>query len=628
MNSWTVLTGAISGLVGISYLGIKLWAPWVFSDLQYILDVVRGCVIPMMSDIKRGKLIISHFEDTVKKHPQKTMLVFEKSSFTYSEGNARANRIAHAAQGLGLKRGDVVAIVLANEPDFIWTVLGLQKIGVQIALINFNLKNESLTHVIRIVGPKMIFVSRDRDIQQAVSEVQSELSEIPIYHFGETDNPNFIPLDPLVQGSSDENLSGDVRKEIKMRDNCFYIYTSGTTGLPKAAYIPHEKLTKSAWSLAVLKFASDDIVYTALPMYHSSASLIVLGNVLRTGATLVLRKKFSASRMIQDCRENRVTVLHYVGEIFRYVAATPPTSSDADHCIRCAFGNGLRKDVWKVMLERFKLPRIYEFYAATEMPVGLINISNKLGAVGRMSPLLKLSLPCEFVLYDQENEDVVRSEDGLCVIAPLDKPGLLLLKVDEKRRMTFEGYKGKESERQNKFVYNVVRAGDCYINTGDSFTRDKDYFVYFADRLGDTFRWKGENVSTTEVAGILMELDMLADACVYGVHIKGNEGKAGMAAVSLREPPGDLSMSMDQLKAIAHICEMQLPPYARPRFIRVVEEFVYTSTFKQSKLKLKQEGYSLTAIASPVYYLDCKHNTYREMTQDIEEKINTGLIKM
>lgn len=125
MNSWTVLTGAISGLVGISYLGIKLWAPWVFSDLQYILDVVRGCVIPMMSDIKRGKLIISRFEDTVKKHPQKTMLVFEKSSFTYSEGNARANRIAHAAQGLGLKRGDVVAIVLANEPDFIWTVLGM-----------------------------------------------------------------------------------------------------------------------------------------------------------------------------------------------------------------------------------------------------------------------------------------------------------------------------------------------------------------------------------------------------------------------------------------------------------------------------------------------------------------------
>lgn len=627
---WTVVAGAITGLFGASYLGIKFWAPWIVYDLKYIWTVMVYSVLPMITDIKKRKLFINRFEETVKRCPQKTMLIFEKSSFSYSEVNARANKIAHGALGLGLKRGDVVAIVLANEPDFIWTVLGLQKIGVQMAFINFNLRNESLVHVIKVADPKMVFISKEKDIQNPVSDIKSELSGIPVYHFGEADDPDFKPLDGVIEQSSDQNVSGDIRKEIKMRDNCCYVYTSGTTGLPKAAYIPYEKVVKACWSMAALNLSEDDIIYTSLPLYHSAALLLALGNVIRTGATLVLKKKFSASQFIRDCREHRVTVVHYVGEILRYVTATPPSSSDSDHCIRCAFGNGLRRDVWKVMSERFKIPQIYEFYAATEMPVGLVNVSNKLGAVGRMSPLLKLTVQSEFVLYDQENEDVVRNKDGLCVLAPLDTPGLLLLKLNEKRRMTFEGYKGKESERKKKLVYDVIVPGDCYINTGDAFTRDKDYFVYFADRLGDTFRWKGENVSTTEVANILVELDILTDACVYGVEIPDNEGKAGMAAINLKQSfkTDDLSLTQEKLTAIAQISGKHLPPYARPRFLRVVKEFEYTSTFKQSKLKLKQDGYDLTKVASPVYYLNCKENTYNKMTPEIEKQINSGIIKM
>lgn len=629
-NMWTMVAGAITGLFGASYLGIKFWAPWIVYDLKYIWTVVISSVIPMVSDIKKRKLAIDRFEETAKRYPEKTMLIFEKSTFSYSEGNARANKIAHAALSLGLKRGDVVAIVLANEPDFIWTILGLQKVGVQMAFINFNLRNESLVHVIKVAEPQIIFVSREKDIQNPVSEIKSELSGIPVYHFGEADDPDFKPLDHKIEISSDQNVPEDTRKQIKMRDNCCYVYTSGTTGLPKAAYIPYEKIVKASWAMAALGISMDDTLYTSLPLYHSAASLLAMGNVLRTGATLVLKKKFSASQFIRDCREHRVTVVHYVGEIFRYVAATPPSSSDTDHCIRCAFGNGLRRDVWKVMSERFKIPYIYEFYAATEMPVGLVNISNKLGAVGRMSPLLKLTVPSEFVLYDQENEDVVRNKDGLCVLAPLDSPGLLLLKLNEKRRMTFEGYKGKESERKKKLVYDVIVPGDCYINTGDAFTRDTDYFVYFSDRLGDTFRWKGENVSTTEVGNILVELDFLTDACVYGVQIADNEGKAGMAALSLKQPfkTDHLGLSQDHLKAIAKISEKHLPPYARPRFLRVVKEFEYTSTFKQSKLKLKQEGYDLAKVASPLYYLNCKDNTYNAMSKEIQEKINSGVIKM
>ncbi|XP_034324906.1 long-chain fatty acid transport protein 6 isoform X2 [Magallana gigas] len=627
---WTVIAGAITGLFGASYLGIKFWAPWVVYDLKYIWTVMISSVLPMLSDIKKRKLPIDRFQETVKRDPQKTMLIVEKSSFSYGEGNARANKIAHSALSLGLKRGDVVAIILANEPDFIWTILGLQKVGVQMAFINFNLRNESLVHVIKVAEPKMIFVSREKDIQNPVSDIKNELAGIPIYHFGEADDPDFKPLDGVIEESSDQDVSEEFRKEIKMIDNCCYVYTSGTTGLPKAAYIPYEKVVKASWALAALNISKDDIIYTSLPLYHSAASLLTVENVIRTGATVVLKKKFSASQFIRDCRDHRVTVVHYVGEILRYVAATPPSSSDSDHCIRCAFGNGLRRDVWKIMSDRFKIPHIYEFYAATEMPVGMVNISNKLGAVGRMSPLLKMTLPSEFVLYDQATEDVVRNKDGLCVLAPLDTPGLLLLKLNERRRMTFEGYKGKESERKKKLVHDVIVPGDCYINTGDAFTRDKDYFVYFADRLGDTFRWKGENVSTTEVANILVELDILTDACVYGVEIPDNEGKAGMAAVSLKHSlkTDDLSLTQEQIKAIAQISEKHLPSYARPRFLRVVKEFEYTSTFKQSKLRLKQEGYDLNKVASPVYYLNCKENTYKEMTPEIEKQINSGVIKM
>ncbi|XP_061172965.1 long-chain fatty acid transport protein 2-like [Saccostrea echinata] len=627
-NMWTILAGAITGLVGATYLGIKYWSPWIKYDLQFFWTVIFNYLIPMSKDIKRGRLPINRFEETVKKHRDKTMLVYDNKTFTYNEGNARSNKFANAALSLGLERGDVVAIVLANEPDFIWTFLGLQKIGVQMAFINFNLRNESLVHVIKVAEPKMIFISRDTDLQNPVSEILQELHGIPVYHFGESRDSNFIPMDSIIERSSNENVGEDIRKCIRMKDNSLYIYTSGTTGLPKAAYIPNEKLVKGAWSMAIQNLCQDDIVYTALPLYHSSASLIALGNVLRTGATLVLKKKFSASRFISDCREHNVTVVHYVGELLRYVAATPPSSSDTNHCIRCAFGNGLRKDVWKIMLERFKIPHIYEFYAATEMPVGLANINNIVGAVGRMSPLLKFSLPCEFVLYDKENEDVLRNKNGLCVLAPLESSGLLLIKLDERRRLTFEGYKGKESERKKKLVFNVIRHGDCYINTGDAFTRDKDYFVYFSDRLGDTFRWKGENVSTTEVANILMELELVSDICVYGVRIGENEGKAGMAALTLQTQPENLSLKVEQLNSIAEHCVKQLPAYARPRFIRVVKEFIYTSTFKQSKLKLKEEGYDLNKVTSPVYFLDCKENNYKQMTPEIQKDIDSGKIKM
>ncbi|XP_048735133.1 long-chain fatty acid transport protein 2-like isoform X2 [Ostrea edulis] len=627
-NMWTIVMGALAGLLGASYLGIKYWMPWLIYDLQFLWVILNGYLIPMTSDIKNRKLTIDRVEETVQRYPNKPMLVYGNTTFTYSECNAFANKVASTALSLGLKRGDVVAIILANEPDFVWTMIGLQKIGVQMAFINYNLRNESLVHVIKIAEPKMIFVSREKEIQRPVTDIHQALTGIPVYHFGEADDPNFLPLDPILEKSSEQNVGEDIRKQIRMTDNSLYIYTSGTTGLPKAAYIPTEKIVKAAWSMASLNLSSDDIVYTALPLYHSSASLLALGNVLRTGATMVLKKKFSASNFIKDCRENKVTVVHYVGELFRYVSATPPNSSDTDHCIRCAFGNGLRIDVWKIMLERFKIPHIYEFYAATEMPVGLANISNTVGSVGRMSPLLKLTLPCEFVLYDEENENVVRTKEGLCMLAPLESPGLLLIKLDEKRRMTFEGYKGKESERKKKLVYNVLRQGDCYINTGDALTRDKNYFVYFADRLGDTFRWKGENVSTTEVANIFMELDILSDVCVYGVRIGDNEGKGGMAAISLKNQPEDLSLNTEQLLNIAQHCKKHLPSYARPRFIRVVKEFIYTSTFKQSKLKLKEEGYNLAEVASPVYYLDCKENTYTEMTPDVERDITSGTVKM
>ncbi|KAK3095057.1 hypothetical protein FSP39_009767 [Pinctada imbricata] len=342
---------------------------------------------------------------------------------------------------------------------------------------------------------------------------------------------------------------------------------------------------------------------------------------------MVLKKKFSASQFLDDCRKYDVTVIHYVGELCRYLVSRPPRDNDRDHKIKLAYGNGLRKDVWKELNTRFNIPNVTEFYGATEMPVGFINLTNKFGACGRLSPLLKMLVPVDLVKYDMEEQDLVRNEKGFAVRAKVGEPGLLIIKLTNVKGITFEGYKGRTEENQKKIFHDVFKKGDQFINTGDLFTVDKDYDMFFSDRIGDTFRWKGENVSTTEVSNILVELDFIMDACVFGVLIPGCEGRAGMVALSLKSQ-GETTLTTHQLATIIDHCKNNLGVYAWPRFLRIQKELEITSTYKQRKMALVTEGFDPDKVKSTVYYLDCKTQTYKQIDKATYAEICSGKIAM
>ncbi|ELU08551.1 hypothetical protein CAPTEDRAFT_63948, partial [Capitella teleta] len=353
------------------------------------------------------------------------------------------------------------------------------------------------------------------ELIHAVQNIQSELNQkgVTIFLQGTSSAEcpqGFKSFSDLADRSPSDNVSKSYRKLVGPRDPICYIFTSGTTGLPKAATVSQDKALKASLLMMGIDLKSSDVIYTPLPLYHSAAGLIALGNTVVAGATLVLRKKFSATHFWEDCRVNNVTVIQYIGELCRYLIARPESPSDSQHIVRAAMGNGLRLDVWKEFQRRFKIPRICEFYAATEGNAGFINVHNKMGSVGRMSPAMRRLYPCKFVRYDVAQDDVVRDLNGLCIEVKSGEPGLMVVQI--KKDFEFDGYKGNKELSEKKYIRDVSCKGDVYFNSGDLLTQDEDYNVYFTDRIGDTFRWKGENVSTIEVSNVMADPDWIEDA--------------------------------------------------------------------------------------------------------------------
>ncbi|KAL8615939.1 hypothetical protein ACOMHN_034615 [Nucella lapillus] len=370
--------------------------------------------------------------------------------------------------------------------------------------------------------------------------------------------------------------------------------------------------------MLVLDIGKDDIMYTCLPLYHSAGGGLGLFRVLSSGCTMVLRNKFSASHFWADCRKHRVTVIQYIGEIFRYILAQPPSELDSVHTVRGAVGNGLRKDIFEEVQRRYKIPRILEFYGATEGVSALMNISNVPGAIGRISPFLSLLDPDHKVLvkYDLATAIPLRDNNGRVMQIKPGEAGLFLSKVPDIVLSTdrpFSVYKSSQDATEKKLVRGAFKEGDMYFNYGDVLYLDSDYFVYFHDRIGDTFRWKGENVSTTDVANTLTRLDFIMDANVYGVTVPGHDGRAGMAALSLNDRE---TLTPEQRKEIFDLCHADLPVYARPLFLRVLHEDLLTGTFKQRKVELRDEGYDLAKVKDELYILDPKAATFSPLTSD------------
>ncbi|NWH20501.1 S27A2 synthetase, partial [Grus americana] len=342
----------------------------------------------------------------------------------------------------------------------------------------------------------------------------------------------------------------------------------------------------------------DDIIYTTLPLYHSAGLLIGLGGCFEVGATCVLRAKFSASQFWDDCRRYNISVIQYVGELMRYLCNTPKRDNDREHGVRLALGNGLRAEVWKDFLQRFGPISIWEFYGATEGNAGFINYTGKIGAVGRANMFLKSFAPFELIKYNVEDDEPVRDEQGLCIRVRPGETGLLVIKIT--KNTPFHGYAGDSQKTEKKVLRDVLVKGDAFFNSGDLLMIDHERFVYFQDRVGDTFRWKGENVATTEVEATLAMVNFIQEVNVYGVSVPGCEGRCGMAAIRLK--PG----ASFEGKDLYAFTGDTLPSYAAPRFVRIQDALEITGTFKQCKGNLVKEGFDLNVIKDPLFFRDDK----------------------
>uniref|UniRef100_A0A673YSY4 long-chain-fatty-acid--CoA ligase n=1 Tax=Salmo trutta TaxID=8032 RepID=A0A673YSY4_SALTR len=611
------------GLAVLPFLLKTLFDPYFGQDCSYIFKAIKlGIRLQIYKKKNPFYSILDCFLDTVKKQPNKTFLHFEGTSHSYIEVDKQSNKVARALNThANVKEGDTVALFMGNEPSYAWIWLGLAKLGCATALLNFNIRSKSLLHCFSCCGARVIIAAAE--LKGAVEEVLPTLKQqgISVYLLSEECSVEGInPLSEHIAQASDTPLSADFRANITSKSPALYIYTSGTTGLPKAALVTQERVWAASFIQAVSGVTSEDVFYINLPLYHSAGFLIGLTGAIERGITVVLRTKFSASQFWEDCRKHNVTVMQYIGETMRYLCNTPMKDNEKDHKVRIAIGNGARSDIWREFLNRFGDIAVRELYAATEGNIGFINYTSKIGVVGRVNFLHRRMFPYTLIKFDIEKEEPVRNSKGLCIQATKGEAGLLVGKIT--KRSPFVGYAGNDQQTEKKRLRDVLQKGDLYFNTGDLLRIDEQNFVQFQDRVGDTFRWKGENVATTEVADILTMVDCIEEANVYGVKVEGHEGRIGMAAVKVEE-----GKEFDGASTFSQVASY-LPAYARPRFIRIQSSFEMTGTFKMKKVTLVEEGFNPAAVQDPLYFLDPAKKTYVPLTEEIYSSINTREIKL
>ncbi|KAF4095279.1 hypothetical protein G5714_024357 [Onychostoma macrolepis] len=504
---------------------------------------------------------------------------------------------------------------------FLWIWLALAKIGCSVALLNHNIRSKSLLHCFTCCGASVLIAGAE--LQDAVEEVLPALREQGISVYILTDHVTTEGMESLtdkIAQASDEPVPADLRANVTFSSPAVYIYTSGTTGLPKAAVIAQRRLWAMAFFLSICGVKSDDVVYICLPLYHSAGFAVGFCGAVERGATVVVKSKFSSSQFWDDCRKYNVTVIQYIGETMRYLCNTPKRVSDQVHNVRMAIGNGIRPEVWRTFISRFGNVDIKEFYGSTEGTLGFLNYAGKTGAVGRVNFFHKKLYPYALVKFDQEQEEPVRNKEGFCIEVAKGETGLLVSKITQKAQ--FAGYARDPKQTEKKKLYNVFEKGDVYFNSGDLFRTDHENFIYFQDRVGDTFRWKGENVSTNEVSDILTMATSLEEANVYGVTVQGYEGRTGMATITLKK---DHQFEPDAI--FSHVTAY-LPSYARPRFIRIQDCLAVTYTFKQLKGKLVEEGFNPAVITDPLFVLDETVKSYRPLTRDTYQSILDGHFRL
>ena len=558
-------------------------------------------------------------DEIAAKQPDAPALIGDAEAFSFGELAACQNRYARWVLAQNIAPGDRIGLMMPNRAEYLAAWLGLTRIGAVVALLNTNLRGASLAHCAEVADMRGVIVASElRDAYESAGPYLSRPLDLWIRGSG-----GILDEQLEAEGLSGAPLRQDESPEVGLSDPALLIYTSGTTGLPKAAHVSHHRIMMwSEWFAGLMDVQPHDRMYDCLPLYHSIGGVVATGSLLVAGGSVVVRERCSVRRFWDDVVENRCTLFQYIGELCRYLLQAQPHPLERAHGLRLCAGNGLRADVWQPFQERFGIPRILEFYAATEGTVSLYNVEGKVGAVGRVPPFMAHRSPAAIVKFDPDSATPLRGQDGLCLRAARDEVGELIGRLASgpaPSAQRFEGYTdAADSER--KVLRDVFEPGDAWLRTGDLMRQDEQGFFHFVDRAGDTFRWKGENVSTLEVAEALCRAPGIEDAVVFGVAVPGMEGRAGMAALRI-------AADFDPKTLHAELTG-RLPPYARPVFLRIRDALELTDTFKQKKSALAEEGFDLSRVAEALFVQDPEQGAYVPLSPGILERITAGRMRL
>jgi fatty-acyl-CoA synthase len=564
------------------------------------------------------RLLPAIIDEVAARQGDTPALLSDRETLTYRALAARINRYARWALAQGVGKGDTICLMMPNRPDYMAAWLGITRVGGVVALINTNLTGRALAHCIDIVAPRHVIVAAE--LIEAFTAARPCLAARPGVWTHDVDAADSRRIDRDLVRYADGPLTIAEQRPVTIDDKALYIYTSGTTGLPKAANVSHARvLTWSCWFAGMMGTGPGDRMYDCLPMYHSVGGVVATGALLVSGGSVAIREEFSARQFWDDVARFDCTLVQYIGELARYLVNAPPHPREATHRLRLACGNGLRADVWEAFQQRFAIPRILEFYAATEGNLSLYNVDGKVGAIGKVPSFLAHRFPAAIIRVDRERGEPVRDAQGFCIRCAAEAPGEAIGRIErENPGARFDGYTDAQAS-EKKILRDVFKPGDAWFRTGDLMRKDAQGYFHFVDRIGDTFRWKGENVSTAEVAAVIARCPGVLDATVYGVAVPGADGKAGMAALVT----GD---GFDLAALYRHLeC---LPVYARPVFVRIRQELETTATFKHQKGELVREGYDPAMTAEAIYVSNAGSRGYVRMDAELFERIQAAQTRL
>jgi fatty-acyl-CoA synthase len=588
-------------------------------EVSYLSGLLRMLRSVKDVDAESNHLVADELEKRVDQYGSNTAFIEDDREWTYDEFETYANKVAGWARAQGLKTNDTVAVFVRNRLEYVALWFGLSKLGVVPALLNFQLSGAALAHCINISKAKHLILDHEMADQWAAAEGDVKVDLTVWAAFGEV--RDYRTFDEALTDVVPNRPAKSERQGLKAGDQAIKMFTSGTTGMPKAAKVTHVRAQNYLRGIGTgAKSGPTDRMMMVLPLYHATGGLVGIGCALTHGGAVIVQPKFSATKFWDEAVRHGATQFTYVGELCRFLLSTPPHPLERDHKIKWAIGNGLRKDVWEGFTKRFDIPHIIEFYGATEGNVSLINVDGPPGAVGRVPDYLKFKFNVDIIRFDVDTEENPRGADGFCIRTDVDEIGEVIgeIRTDD-ARFRFDGYQNKSATKK-KILRNVFKKDDAWFRTGDLMKRDKLGYYYFMDRVGDTYRWKAENVATGEVASILSKYEGVTQANVYGVEVPGYDGRAGMAAIVAEKEP-DLEKLMELIRT-------ELPAFAWPVFLRLSKESDTTSTFKFKKTNLVKAGYDPANISEPLYFANPESGQFEKLDKAAFKKINSGDIRL